>query len=105
MAKDFVEIYDTTLRDGTQGEGFSLSIDDKLTITGILDELGIHFIEGGFPASNPKDKKFFEYAYKKPLKNSKLVAFGSTRKKNLKAKDDAGLKALIETDADLVTIF
>jgi len=105
MDKNFVEVYDTTLRDGTQGEGFSLSIDDKLMITGILDELGINFIEGGFPASNPKDKKFFELASKKALKNSKLVAFGSTRKKNAGAKDDIGLRALSETDVLYAAIF
>ena len=101
----FVEVYDTTLRDGTQGEGFSLSIDDKLMITDILDELGINFIEGGFPASNPKDKKFFATAAKKTLKNSKLTAFGSTRKKNIKAKDDAGLTVLGETAVEHITIF
>ena len=101
----FVEVYDTTLRDGTQGEGFSLSIDDKLMITDILDELGINFIEGGFPASNPKDKKFFAAASKKKLKNSKLTAFGSTRKKNIKAKDDAGLTVLGETAVEHITIF
>jgi 2-isopropylmalate synthase len=105
MSKNFVEIYDTTLRDGTQGEGFSLSIDDKLMITDILDELGIHFIEGGFPASNPKDKKFFESASKKNLRNSKLTAFGSTRKKNNRAKDDAGLITLGETPTDYAAIF
>jgi len=103
--KDFIEVYDTTLRDGTQGEGFSLSIDDKLMITDILDELGIHFIEGGFPASNPKDKKFFEAASKKTLKNSKLVAFGSTRKKNARAKEDTGLSVLGETTVKNVAIF
>ena len=101
----FVEVYDTTLRDGTQGEGFSLSIDDKLMITDILDELGINFIEGGFPASNPKDKKFFAATAKKKLKNSKLTAFGSTRKKNIKAKDDAGLTVLGETAVEHITIF
>ncbi len=101
----FVEVYDTTLRDGTQGEGFSLSIDDKLMITDILDELGVNFIEGGFPASNPKDKKFFATAAKKTLKNSKLTAFGSTRKKNIKAKDDAGLTVLGETAVEHITIF
>ncbi|MHB1545557.1 MAG: citramalate synthase [bacterium] len=105
LETDFIEVYDTTLRDGTQGEGFSLSIDDKLMITDILDELGINFIEGGFPASNIKDKKFFETASKKNLKNSKLTAFGSTRKKNITAKEDAGLNILGETAADYITIF
>ncbi len=101
----YMEIYDTTLRDGTQSEGFSLSIDDKLMIAGILDELGIHFIEGGFPASNAKDRNFFELASKKRFKNSKLVAFGSTRRKNSSAKDDAGLRALNETGIEYLAIF
>ena len=101
----FVEIYDTTLRDGTQGEGFSLSVDDKLMIAGILDELGVNFIEGGFPASNPKDRKFFEQAAKKPLKNSRLVAFGATCKKNVRAENDAGLKILAGTGTDYAAIF
>lgn len=105
MSKELVEVYDTTLRDGTQGEGFSLSIDDKLMITDILDELGINFIEGGFPASNPKDKKFFELASKKTLKNSKLVAFGSTRKKNTAARDDIGLRTLSDTVVPHAAIF
>ncbi len=102
---DYIEIYDTTLRDGTQGEGFSLSIDDKLMIAEILDELGIHFIEGGFPASNSKDRNFFELASKKKFKNSRLVAFGSTRRKNGSAKDDAGLRALNETGIKYLAIF
>ena len=102
---DLIEVYDTTLRDGTQGEGFSLSIDDKLMIAGILDELGIKFIEGGFPASNPKDKKFFDAASKKTFKKSILTAFGSTRKKNASAKDDPGLNILAETKVDYITVF
>lgn len=100
-----IEVYDTTLRDGTQGEGFSLSIDDKLMIADIVDGLGIHFIEGGFPSSNPKDRKFFELAAKKGFKNSKLIAFGSTKRKNTAVKDDAGLRILSETPVEYVTIF
>ncbi|MCL4322195.1 MAG: citramalate synthase [Deltaproteobacteria bacterium] len=103
--REFIEVYDTTLRDGTQGEGFSLSIDDKLMIAGILDELGVHFIEGGFPSSNPKDRKFFELAAKKGFKNSKLVAFGSTRRKNTAAKDDANLRTLSDMPVDYAAIF
>jgi len=103
--KEFIEVYDTTLRDGTQGEGFSLSIDDKLMIAGILDELGMHFIEGGFPSSNPKDRKFFELAAKKGFKNSKLVAFGSTKRKNTAAKDDANLRTLSDIPVDYAAIF
>lgn len=100
-----VEIYDTTLRDGTQGEGFSLSLDDKLQITEILDELGVDFIEGGFPASNPRDRKFFEQSSRKKLNISKLVAFGSTSRKNVKPKEDAGLKILSEVETDYAAIF
>lgn len=103
--KEFIEVYDTTLRDGTQGEGFSLSIDDKLMIADILDELGMHFIEGGFPSSNPKDRKFFELAAKKGFKNSKLVAFGSTKRKNTAAKDDANLRTLRDIPVDYAAIF
>lgn len=103
--KEIIEIYDTTLRDGTQGEGFSLSIDDKLIIAELLDGLGINFIEGGFPSSNPKDKKFFELAAKKGLKNAELVAFGSTKRKNTLAKDDTGLRILSETSVNYAAIF
>lgn len=105
ILKKQVEIYDTTLRDGTQGEGFSLSLDDKLTISDILDEFGINFIEGGFPSSNPADKKFFEALYKKKLNSAKPVAFGSTRRKNEKAGDDPAMKILRDTPVDYVTIF
>ncbi len=103
--KEFIEVYDTTLRDGTQGEGFSLSIDDKLMIADILGDLGMHFIEGGFPSSNPKDRKFFELAAKKGFKNSKLVAFGSTKRKNTAAKDDANLRTLSDIPVDYAAIF
>ncbi len=106
--KDFnrkIEIYDSTLRDGTQGEGFSLSLDDKLIIADILDELGVHFIEGGYPLSNPKDNKFFELSSKKKYINSKITAFGSTKKKNSKASSDAGLLTLSDLDVKYVTIF
>ncbi len=102
---EHIEVYDTTLRDGTQGEGFSLSIDDKLMIADILGDLGMHFIEGGFPSSNPKDRKFFELAAKKRFKNSKLVAFGSTKRKNTAAKDDANLRTLSDIPVDYAAIF
>src|SRR5580700_1033940 len=75
-----IEIYDTTLRDGTQGEGVSLSVQDKLLISRKLDELGVDFIEGGYPLSNPKDATFFEEAKSLNLKHAKLVAFGMTRR-------------------------
>jgi len=100
-----IEIYDTTLRDGSQTEGISYSVADKIKIARKLDELGIHFIEGGYPGSNPKDKAFFAELNKEPLKNSKLVAFGSTRKAGVSAKDDVGLKSLVNSQVDVVTIF
>jgi len=76
-----VEIFDSTLRDGAQGEGISFSVQDKLSIVKALDELGVAFIEAGNPGSNPKDLEFFSEAKKIKLKNAKLVAFGSTRRK------------------------
>ena len=78
-----VQIYDTTLRDGAQTEGVSYSLEDKIKIAKKLDSFGIHFIEGGWPTSNPKDFEFFEYFKKNPLKNAKLVSFGSTRRANV----------------------
>jgi 2-isopropylmalate synthase len=74
-----VQLFDTTLRDGTQSEGLSLSVEDKLKIAGLLDAFGIHFIEGGYPGSNPKDIEFFRRARSLGLKHAKLTAFGSTR--------------------------
>ena len=99
-----VELYDTTLRDGAQMEGMSLSVEDRLKIVHKLDELGIHYIEGGWPGSNPKDAEFFERAKSLELKNAKLVAFGSTRRAGGSAKDDANLKALLEADTPAVTL-
>ncbi len=100
-----IEIYDTTLRDGTQGEGFSLSLDDKLMIADILDELGVKFIEGGYPLSNQKDNKFFALSSKKKYINSIITAFGSTKKKNCKASSDVGLLTLSDLDIKYITIF
>jgi 2-isopropylmalate synthase len=76
-----VALYDTTLRDGTQREGISLSVDDKLKIAARLDEFGVHYIEGGWPGSNPKDAAFFERARNLPWRTAKIAAFGSTLKK------------------------
>src|ERR1700709_1785288 len=86
-----IEMYDTTLRDGTQGEGVSLSVQDKLLISRKLDDLGGDFIEGGYPLSNPKDAAFFEEAKSLKLSHAKLVAFGMTRRKGIKAADDSGM--------------
>ncbi|RLB11992.1 MAG: citramalate synthase [Deltaproteobacteria bacterium] len=98
-------IYDTTLRDGTQGEYISLSAEDKLRIAKKLDEIGIHYVEGGWPGSNPKDARFFEMARLASFKKIRLTAFGSTRKGNIKAEDDENIKALINAETDAVTIF
>ena len=87
-----VEIYDTTLRDGAQLEGISLTVDDKLRIANQLDRLGVHYIEGGWPGANPKDEEFFARAPKElDLKTSQLVAFGSTRRVNGDVEDDQTL--------------
>jgi len=99
-----VQLYDTTLRDGAQSEGISLSVVDKLNIARKLDELGIHFIEGGWPGSNPKDIEFFDKARSLKLKNSVLVAFGSTRRPRVKAGRDANLMALANAGTKAVTI-
>ena len=99
-----VALYDTTLRDGCQTEGISLSLEDKLQLACALDRLGVDYIEGGYPLSNPKDKKFFEEARSLDLEHSRLAAFGSTRRPNRDASEDRGLQALLETEAPAVTI-
>jgi 2-isopropylmalate synthase len=99
-----VQLYDTTLRDGAQQEGISFSVEDKLKICQKLDELGIDFIEGGWPGSNPKDSEFFAQAQKLRLKHSTLVAFGSTRRSDCCAEEDPNLQALAQAGADAVTI-
>jgi len=99
-----VKLYDTTLRDGVQREGVSFSVVDKLHIAQKLDELGIHFIEGGMPGSNPKDAQFFSKARSLTLTNSAVVAFGSTRRPKTKAEKDANLLALANAGAKVATI-
>ncbi len=99
-----IELYDTTLRDGTQMEGISLSVEDKLKIARKLDELGVHYIEGGYPGSNPKDIEFFARAGELNLKNARLAAFGSTRRAGGRADTDPNLKALVEAGTPVVTI-
>ena len=93
-----IEIYDTTLRDGTQGEGFNLSLTDKLLIAGKLDELGVDYIEGGYPLSNPKDAAFFKEVKSLHLKTATVSAFGMTRRRGVKPAEDAGMKSLLEAD-------
>ena len=100
-----VFLYDTTLRDGTQGEGVSLSVDDKLKIAKKLDEMGVHYIEGGWPGSNPKDMNFFELVKDLELKNSKVTAFGSTRRIGIKASEDQNLQRILESGVKAVAIF
>ncbi len=100
-----VKLYDTTLRDGAQTEGISFSVTDKVRIAQKLDELGIHYIEAGWPGTNPKDIEVFKKLKKTRLKNAKVVAFGSTRRPKAKAKDDTTLKALISAQTKAVTIF
>jgi 2-isopropylmalate synthase len=99
-----VQIYDTTLRDGAQREGISFSVVDKLHIVGKLDELGVQYIEGGWPGSNPKDADFFNQANRLTLKNSKLVAFGSTRRAGIKTEDDTNLRAALESSIKIITL-
>lgn len=100
-----VKIFDTTLRDGTQGEGISLSVEDKIKIARKLDELGVHYIEGGWPGSNSKDIEFFERARTMTFTNAKITAFGSTRRKDSIAADDINLNRLVESGAPVATIF
>src|SRR5712671_2685996 len=103
--KPQVEIYDTTLRDGSQGEGINFSVADKLRIAEKLDSFGVHYIEGGWPGSNPKDIEFFAQAKKKKFKNAKLAAFGSTRKKATPVEHDDQVRLLIEAETPVVTIY
>jgi 2-isopropylmalate synthase len=99
-----IAIYDTTLRDGSQGEGVNFSLQDKLLITSRLDALGIDYIEGGYPLSNPKDAAYFEAVRDLDLKHARVAAFGMTRRKDIAAEDDAGMKALVAAGTPVVTI-
>jgi 2-isopropylmalate synthase len=100
-----IEIFDTTLRDGAQGEGIVFSVRDKLAVAEALDELGVAWIEAGNPGSNPKDLEFFRLARSLNLKNSGLCAFGSTRKKGIKAADDTHIRSLLDAGTETVVIF
>lgn len=99
-----LRLYDTTLRDGTQREGLSLSVEDKVKIACALDRLGVSYIEGGWPGSNPKDADFFRRIRGVPLANAKVAAFGSTRRAGLRCEDDASLRALVEAGTPVVTL-
>jgi 2-isopropylmalate synthase len=99
-----VQIYDTTLRDGSQGEGISFSLQDKLVITQRLDEIGVDYIEGGYPLSNEKDAEYFRRVQALDLKHAKVCAFGMTRRKGIEAKDDIGMQALAGSGAPVCTV-
>ena len=100
-----IEVLDTTLRDGAQGEGISFSVEDKLAVARALDELGVAWIEAGNPGSNPKDMEFFRLGRKLKLENAKLCAFGATRKKGIKPAEDPGVMSLLEAETQGVVIF
>ncbi|MHC4575245.1 MAG: citramalate synthase [Planctomycetota bacterium] len=104
MAVEKIKIYDTTLRDGMQTEGVSFSLEDKLAIARCLDQLGVDYIEGGYAGSNPKEAQFFEEAAKLALENSRIVAFGSTRRARTKAAEDASLNAILQCGTPAATI-
>jgi len=98
-------LYDTTLRDGTQREGVSLSARDKLLIAQRLDRLGVHYIEGGWPGSNPKDIEFFKQACHLRLERAVVTAFGSTRRANIEVAKDSNIRALLDAGTRAVAIF
>jgi len=104
MQKTQIWLYDTTLRDGTQAEGISLSVEDKLKVTRLLDDLGVHYIEGGWPGSNPKDMAYFERVRDLDLKHAKITAFGSTCRVGVHPQDDANIQALMAAGTPVVTL-
>ncbi len=99
-----IEIYDTTLRDGAQGLGVAFSLVDKLQITQHLDQLGVDYVEGGYPLSNPKDQAYFKKAAKLDLKHTRLCAFGMTRRRGVTADQDPGMQALVQAKTPVITI-
>jgi 2-isopropylmalate synthase len=100
-----IQLYDTTLRDGTQREGLALSLDDKLKIARVLDQLGIDYIEGGWPGSNPKDQAFFEHIQRVPLRHATVTAFGSTRRADTPVAEDPQIQALLVAETPAVAVF
>jgi 2-isopropylmalate synthase len=102
--RPIVELYDTTLRDGSQGEGINFSVMDKLRIAEKLDSFGVHYIEGGWPGSNPKDIEFFAEAKRKKFKNARLAAFGATRRKGVNVQKDEQVQLLLEAGTPVITI-
>src|ERR1700743_554616 len=106
MLTDEFHVFDTTLRDGAQREGITYSVADKLAVARLLDQLGVGFIEGGWPCASPKDTEFSPRAAdgELALKNAVLVAFGSTRKAGVKVEDDPQVRALLDSRASVVTL-
>ena len=105
IMKQSVYLYDTTLRDGAQAEDVNFSVEDKIRVARKLDQFGVHYIEGGWPGSNPRDIEFFKEMRRVKLRKAKLAAFGSTRRVKLKVSDDPNMKALVASGAPVVTIF
>src|SRR5882757_2050874 len=101
--KPEVEIYDTTLRDGSQGEGINFSVMDKLRIAEKLDAFGVHYIEGGWPGSNPRDLEFFTLARKKKFRHAKVAAFGFTRRKGVAVEQDEQIRLLLNAETPVIT--
>src|SRR3954466_1661052 len=101
---DQVLLYDTTLRDGMQGEGMSLSVDEKVRVAHALDSLGVHFIEAGFPASNPKEEALFDVLSRERFAHGEVAAFGMTRRRDAKPDEDAGLRLLAGSFAPVCTL-
>ncbi|GAH32269.1 unnamed protein product, partial [marine sediment metagenome] len=99
-----IYLYDTTLRDGTQREGISLSVDDKIKIARRLDDFGLRYIEGGWPGSNPKDVEFFERVRDMEWRNANIAAFGSTLRKDNRPEDDPSIQALLSAGTSVVTL-
>src|SRR5690625_4150982 len=105
MRDDSFHVFDTTLRDGAQREGVNLTVADKLAIAKLLDEFGVHFIEGGWPGANPRDTEFFQRASNElTLKHAQLCAFGATRRAGVRAADDPQVAALRDSGAPVVTL-
>ena len=100
-----IKIYDTTLRDGSQSEDISFTVEDKIRIAHKLDKLGINYIEGGWPGSNPKDMDFFRRIQNGKFQQAKITAFGSTRHPNSNVQSDQNIKNLIEASTEVITIF
>ncbi len=100
-----IEIYDTTLRDGCQAEDIALTIEDKLRITERLDEMGVRYVEGGWPGSNPRDEAYFEQVRRLKLRQIRVAAFGSTRRAGVRASEDRNLAKLLRAETPVVTIF